>query len=88
MDLMKQALTDAGFYSFEYMGGLAFNLPNNYRVGGKFVAGVFTITEGTYVSSIKRAYSTLAVKQAAKKMGWTVKQDAKNPLKMQISRRS
>jgi len=86
MELMRQALTDAGFTSFEYQGGLAFNRTDKYRVGGKFVAGVFTVTEGTDVSSIKRAYSTLAVKQAAKKMGWTVKTDTKG--KMQISRRS
>lgn len=85
---MRQALEDAGYDSFDYRGGLAFNHRSNPQIGGKFADGLFTITEGTDANPIKRAYSARSVQQTAKKMGWRVTVDAKNPLKMQIRKRS
>ena len=88
-ELMKGALEDAGYeYYVLRAGGISFNHRDDYQMSGTFIDGVFQVTEGTDTDAIKRAYSVRSVKATAKKMGWTVKQDSKNPLKMTVSRRA
>jgi hypothetical protein len=87
-ELLKAALEAAGFRTYDYLGGIGFTHNTDYRLGGKFNKGVFTVTEGTDTNAIKRQYSIASVKATAKKFGWTVKQDQKNPLKMQVIKRS
>jgi len=87
-DMMKGALEDAGYFVNVTSAGIYFNHRENYRMGGTFNHGVFTVTQGTDTDAIKRAYSVRTVKQTAAKMGWKVRQDTKNPLRLQISRRS
>lgn len=88
MELMRQALEDAGYRVYDYLGGIGFTHTKDYRLGGNFNAGKFVITEGTDANAIKRAYSIRSVKATAARFGWKVKQDAKNPLKMQIIKRA
>ena len=87
-DLMKSALEDAGYTARIAGSVLQFNHKTNYRQYGSFSNGVFTAAEGVDTDAIKRAYSVRSVKKTAAKMGWTVKQDARNPLKLQITKRS
>lgn len=87
-DMMRGALEDAGFRVYSYMGGIGFTHATDYKLGGNFKEGLFTYTEGTDVNAIKRAYSVRSVKATANKFGWTIKQDAKNPLKLQVIKRA
>ena len=65
-----------------------FFLKDNEKVLITFSAGVAQVgADEETTDAIKRAYSVHSVKASARKMGWTVKQDAKNPLKLQIVRR-
>jgi hypothetical protein len=75
--------------------GIDFNVNiEGQQCWGTFVNGVlqfrttgYGLTEAELTGVIRRAYAKQSIVSQAKKRGWIVKQDQKNPLKLQIIRR-
>lgn len=87
MKLMTAALEEAGYHVFASTYGIRFSHTRKRGVGS-FENGIFTVPEGWNMDEVKQGYSRASVKATAKKMGWTVKVDAKDINKMQIVKRS
>lgn len=93
INLLKVALTKLGFMISEYENGNLY-LSHSERINGSFQNGKLSLNYGSEqlaekysTSNIKVAYSEQVVRSQAKRFGFTVKQDAKNPNKFQLVKR-
>lgn len=83
--LLEEALRNKGYTVYRSGDSIRF-YDNRTGVDGTYRAGSFSVTDGFNVDSIKQEFGRVVVKAAAKKFGWTVKEEPNG--KMKVSKRA
>jgi hypothetical protein len=85
--LLRKTLEEDGYIVQNYGAGLMFSHPRKNGTG-TFQNGTMQLpsTWGDG-ADLKRGYSIQAVKESARKQGWTLKVDPKNKYKMKMVKR-
>lgn len=84
LDVLEEAFRAAGYSVYRLGNRITFSHPQKFGTG-YFQNGSMTVPESFGdMKEIKVQYSVASVKKSAAKMGWKVKVNPKNPLKMQL----
>jgi hypothetical protein len=87
LTLLEAALVEAGYHT-QRMGETVYFMHKNRSGAGSFAGDKLMTPEGWDAREIKREYARQSVLASAKKMGWQVKQNAKDKFKMEVRKRA